>query len=61
MIDPAYNGEVLNIALTDVPEKKNDLVLGTYDLPAADASSKSIVAVKIIDVLGEEILVSKEV
>lgn len=54
MIDPAYDGKVFNIALSDIPEKKDDLVSGTYTLPAPD--SETTVAVKIIDMLGEEVL-----
>jgi DNA modification methylase len=59
MVDPAYNGEVFNIALSDVPEKKSDLVKGTYDLPAP--AGKTTVAVKIVDMLGEEVLIAREV
>ena len=59
MIDPVYDGEVFNIALSDVPEKKSDLVKGTYELPAP--RDTTTVAVKIIDMLGEEVLVSREV
>lgn len=59
MIDPAYNGEVFNVALSDVPPKKDDLVAGTYTLPAPDGPST--VAVKIIDMLGEEVLVTERV
>ncbi len=59
MIDPAYNGEVFNIVLSDVPEKKNDLVVGKYELPAP--KGKTTVAVKIVDMLGEEMLVTKNV
>lgn len=54
MIDTAYDGEVFNVALSDVPEKKNDLVEGRYELPASDGNTA--VAVKIIDMLGEEVL-----
>lgn len=32
MIDPAYDGQVFNIALADVPPKKSDLVAGEYEL-----------------------------
>jgi len=39
MIDPAYNGEVFNVALSDVPAKKDDLVAGTYTLPAPDGET----------------------
>ena len=57
MIDPAYNGEVFNVALSDVPAKKDDLVSGAYTLPAPDG--ETTVAVKIIDMLGEEVLVTE--
>jgi len=59
MIDPAYDGKVFNIALSDVPEKKSDLVAGHYELPAP--KGKTIVAVKITDMLGEEVLTSQPV
>lgn len=59
MIDTAYHGRVFNIALSDVPEKKSDLVEGRYELPAPDGPT--IVAVKITDMLGEEVLVVKDV
>jgi DNA modification methylase len=59
LIDTAYDGEVFDINLSDVPERKNDLVSGHYELPAPDGPST--VAVKIIDMLGEEVLVTAEV
>ena len=59
MADPDYDGEVFNIALSDIPEKKNDLVDGEYELTAP--KEKTTVAVKIIDMLGEEVLITKEV
>lgn len=37
MIDPDYDGEALDVALYDVPESKNDLVKGAYELPASDS------------------------
>ncbi len=54
MIDPAYDGHLFNVVLSDVPEKKSDLVTGRYELPAA--KDRTTVAVKIIDMLGEEVL-----
>ena len=57
MIDPSYDGQVFNITLSDVPEKKTDFVSGKYELPAPKA--KTTVAVKIIDMLGEEVLVAQ--
>lgn len=59
MIDTAYDGSVFNVALSDVPEKKDDLVEGKYELPAPDGDTK--VAVKIIDMLGEEVLEVREI
>ena len=59
MIDPAYDGRVFNVAVTDVPERKTDLVTGRYELPAP--KGKTTVAVKIIDMLGEEVVETKEV
>lgn len=60
MIDPDYDGEALDVALYDVPESKNDLVKGAYELPAPDSGGPVTVAVKITDMLGEEVLVTKE-
>ena len=59
MIDPAYDGEVFNVALSDMPPKKDDLVSGVYTLPAPD--DETTVAVKIIDMVGEEVLVTERV
>jgi len=42
-----------------VPEKKNDLIDGSYNLAAPDG--KTTVAVKIIDMLGEEVLILETV
>lgn len=58
-IDTAYNGTVLNVALADVPERKSDLINGKYELPGP--AQETIVAVKIVDMLGEEVLVTKGV
>jgi hypothetical protein len=60
MIDSAHDGNVFQIALTDLPEKKLDLVSGTYTLPAPEGKT-TVVAVKIIDMLGEEVFVALEV
>ncbi|NCS89128.1 MAG: hypothetical protein AUK34_07790 [Ignavibacteria bacterium CG2_30_36_16] len=55
LIDNNYNGSVFNIVSSDVPEKKNDLINGTYEIDLPNKDSK--IAVKIIDMLGEETLV----
>lgn len=52
LIDSDYTGEHFKIVESDAPEKKEDLIEGEYTvaLPRTDAR----VAVKIIDMLGEE-------
>jgi len=57
MIDSAYHGKVFNITLADVPEKKNDLVDGKY---LVEAKKGATIAVKVTDMLGEELLVVGE-
>ena len=55
LIDTNYTGEHFTIVESDVPKKKEDFVDGKYtvELPHSDAH----VAVKIIDMLGEETIV----
>ncbi|MBI1735868.1 MAG: site-specific DNA-methyltransferase [Candidatus Rokubacteria bacterium] len=55
LIDPDYDGAVFRIGVSDVPEKKSDFVAGRYELPA-DRCGDAI-AVKIVDMLGEEVLI----
>ncbi len=57
LIDTNYTGAHFTIVESDVPEKKIDFVEGEYtvSLPRADAR----VAVKIIDMLGEETVVTE--
>ncbi|MFZ1574024.1 MAG: site-specific DNA-methyltransferase, partial [Chromatiaceae bacterium] len=55
LIDTDYQGEVFTVTLADVPERKQDLVQGRYQLPAPPPGAR--VAVKIIDMLGEELLI----
>lgn len=52
LIDAAHDGSVFNVSLADVPERKKDLVSGRYELVAPAAGTT--VAVKVIDMLGEE-------
>lgn len=59
-IDTSYDGNVFNITLVDAPERKSDLVKGTYDLEAPKGKSTTV-AVKIIDMLGEEVLITEQV
>ena len=59
VIDTNYDGKTFNIVHSDVPEKKSDFVAGEYELELPKGSKK--VAVKIIDMLGEETLVIEDV
>lgn len=57
--DLAYDRQVFNVALADVPERKDELVGGIYELAAPDGPTT--LAVKITDMLGEEVLSTVEV
>jgi len=59
LIDTDYNRKVFNITYSDVPEKKKDLVEGKYELDIP--KKKTTIAVKIIDMLGEEVLINEEI
>jgi hypothetical protein len=56
LIDPNYDGRVFRIGFSDVPERKTDLVEGRYEIPP-DKVGK-VIAVKLIDMLGEEVVVT---
>ena len=58
MIDSAYDGKIFKVALADVPSKKTDFVTGRYEMPVPEG--KTTIAVKIIDMLGEEVLMVHE-
>jgi hypothetical protein len=57
MVDPDFDGRVFNIAAADVPEEKQDLVVGRYEIAIPDRPVE--VALKITDMLGEEVVVRK--
>lgn len=59
LIDSNYNGKTFHIVYSDVPKRKDDLVKGEYEIEIPESKTK--VAVKIIDMLGEEVLVTKEI
>lgn len=59
LIDKDYDGKVFNIFFSDVPEKKNDLIVGHYEIEIP--KENVTIAVKIIDMLGEELLVTKSI
>lgn len=52
LIDANYDGHIFNVTLSDVPARKQDLVIGRYELPMPQDGA--VVAVKVIDMLGEE-------
>ena len=57
LIDTDYTGEHFTIVMSDAPERRSDFIQGEYEvrLPRPDAR----VAVKIVDMLGEETIVSE--
>ncbi len=55
LIDANHDGSVFNVSLADVPERKQDLVAGRYALAAPPPGA--VLAVKVIDMLGEECIV----
>lgn len=59
LIDNNYNSKTFHVVYSDVPKRKDDLVKGEYEIEIP--GSKTKVAVKIIDMLGEEVLVTKEI
>lgn len=59
LIDNNYDGNTFHIVCSDVPEKKNDLVQGKYEIEIPKKKTK--IAVKIIDMLGEETINVKEI
>jgi hypothetical protein len=46
LIDPAYDGQAFRVALADVPEKKDDLVSGAYELPAPEGETTAAVVTR---------------
>ncbi len=57
LIDTDYDGRHFNIVASDLPGKKTDYIKSEYELTLPSANAK--VAVKIVDMLGEETLVVK--
>jgi len=58
-IDPAYDGNVFRAVLADAPGKRSEFVRGEYTLPVS--IFPTAVAVKVTDMLGEEVLVVQKV
>jgi hypothetical protein len=58
-IDPAYDGQVLRVALADAPLKKTLLVTGIYTMAAP--AYPTTIAVRVTDVWGRETIVTHKV
>jgi adenine-specific DNA-methyltransferase len=58
-IDPAYDGQIFRSRVVDAPRKKSAQVQGCYTLTAP--STPTTVAVRITDLLGEEIVITATV
>lgn len=56
-IDPDYDGKTLRATCVDAPQKRTELVAGTYTISVA--TFPTTVAIKITDMLGEELLVTQ--
>ena len=54
LIDTDYNEEIFNIVESDLPQKRTDFIKGEYELTLPRTDAK--VAVKIVDMLGEEVI-----
>ncbi len=57
LIDTDYNDKSFNTVASDIPIKKSDFIKGKYELTLPHASAK--VVVKIVDMLGEEVITVK--
>ena len=58
-IDPNFDGKVFKAVYTDIPSSRQDLIKGKYDVPISEDRAR--VAVKIVDVLGNEVIVWREI
>ena len=58
LIDTNFDGKTFHVVYSDIPEKKQDLVKGKYEIEIPKKKAK--IAVKIIDMLGEEVLIVEE-
>ncbi len=57
LIDTDYSGEHFTIVASDVPEKKTNFIEGKWTVSLSRPEAR--VAVKIIDMLGEEMIVTE--
>lgn len=57
MIDTNYDGRVFHVAFADIPENKNDYVVGEYELDIPE--TQVTVALRITDMLGEDVMIAE--
>ena len=57
LIDNNYDGSSFNAVYCDVPRKKADLIVGSYNVNVPN--DEAVVAILIVDMLGEEVLIEK--
>jgi DNA modification methylase len=55
LIDTNYDGNAFNVCISDIPDKKKDIIKGEYQLKA---NHRAKVLLKIVDMLGEELILS---
>ena len=58
LIDNDYRGDIFRVRFSDVPKGRDELITGQYNVSIKN--EKTMLAVKIISMLGEETLVIKE-
>jgi hypothetical protein len=56
-VDFDYNGQFFNVSFYDVPNKKDGMVVGEYTFVQPNPNTK--IAVKILDIIGQVILIIK--
>ncbi|MEM3714784.1 MAG: site-specific DNA-methyltransferase, partial [Nitrososphaeria archaeon] len=59
LIDNNYDGDVFRIVYSDTPKNKKEMVTGKYEIDLSHDKVK--VAIKIVDLLGEEVIIVKEI
>ncbi len=59
LIDNDYDGQIFHIVYSDIPQKNYEVIDGEYEIEIPE--NKTVVAVKIIDILGNETIVKEEI
>jgi len=59
VVDPAFDGQVLRVAMADAPPKRKHLVTGVFTMPAP--TQPTTIAVRVTDVWGRDSIVTQEI